>query len=155
MRNNSGLQEMNVVTDNSQVTLHFALMLEDGGVVDSTFDGKPAALTMGDGNLLPGFEAVLHGLAAGDEKEFVIVPENAFGMPNPSNVQYFKRSDFASLSASDVDLQEGLIVSFADATKAELPGVVKSVSDTEVMVDFNHPLAGKNLRFKVKIIDVR
>lgn len=141
---------MTVISSNSQVTLHFALMLEDGGVVDSTFDGKPASLTIGDGNLLPGFESVLLGLAAGDEKEFVIVPENAFGMPNPANVQYFERSDFAS----DMDVQEGLIVSFADAARAELPGVIKSVSDTEVVVDFNHPLAGKNLRFKVKIIDV-
>jgi FKBP-type peptidyl-prolyl cis-trans isomerase SlpA len=145
---------MSTIAANSQVTLHFALLLEDGGIVDSTFDGKPASLTIGDGNLLPGFESRLLGLAAGDEKEFVVLPENAFGMPNPNNVQYFERKNFASLSADNVDLQEGLIVSFADAARAELPGVIKSFSDTEVMVDFNHPLAGKTLLFKVKIIDV-
>ena len=86
---------MNVVSANSQVTLHFALLLDDGGVVDSTFEGKPATLVIGDGNLLASFESTLLGLAAGDEREFVMPPEKAFGMPNPNNVQYFKRSDFA------------------------------------------------------------
>lgn len=141
---------MSTIAANSRVTLHFALLLEDGGIVDSTFDGKPASLTMGDGNLLPSFESTLLGLAAGDEKEFVMPPEKAFGMPNPNNVQYFRRSDFSA----DMDLQEGLIVSFADAAKAELPGVIKGISDTEVMVDFNHPLAGKTLRFQVSILAV-
>jgi FKBP-type peptidyl-prolyl cis-trans isomerase SlpA len=142
---------MSVITADSQVTLHFALLLEDGAVVDSTFDGKPATLKIGDGSLLPDFEATLLGLAAGDEREFTIPPEKAFGMPNPNNVQYFRRSDFAA----DMELQEGLIVSFADATKAELPGVIRNVGDTEVVVDFNHPLAGRTLRFKVRIVDVQ
>ena len=143
------------ISSGSKVTLHFALLLNDGSVVDSTFERQPATLTIGDGNLLPGFEATLLGLAAGDEKEVVVLPENAFGMPNPLNVQYFKRSDFSSLSASDRDLQEGLIISFADAARAELPGVVKNVTETEVTVDFNHPLAGKTLRFKVQIVEVK
>jgi FKBP-type peptidyl-prolyl cis-trans isomerase SlpA len=141
---------MSTIAANSRVTLHFALLLDDGGVVDSNFEGKPATLTIGDGNLLASFESTLLGLAAGDEREFVMLPEKAFGMPNPNNVQYFKRSDFAP----EMDLQEGLIVSFADAAKAELPGVIKSVGDTEVVVDFNHPLAGKTLLFKVRIVDV-
>lgn len=140
---------MAVITSSSRVTLHFALMLDDGAVVDSTFDSKPATFTMGDGSLLPGFEKTLLGLSAGEEKQTLVLPEDAFGQPNPLNVQYFKRSDFA-----DMELQEGLIVSFADAARAQLPGVVKNITDTEVMVDFNHPLAGKSLLFKVNIIEV-
>jgi len=145
---------MAVIQSSSRVTLHFALMFDDGAVVDSTFDNQPATFTMGDGSLLPGFEKTLLGLSAGEEKQTLVLPEDAFGQPNPLNVQYFKRSDFAALSASDTELQEGLIISFADAARAEVPGVIKNVSATEVMVDFNHPLAGKSLLFKVKIIDV-
>jgi FKBP-type peptidyl-prolyl cis-trans isomerase SlpA len=141
---------MTTISSSSRVTLHFALLLEDGSVVDSTFDRQPASLVMGDGNLLPGFEATLLGLVAGDEREFMVLPENAFGQPNPLNVQYFKRSDFGA----DMQLEEGLIISFADAARAELPGVIKNVTATEVMVDFNHPLAGKTLRFNVKILEV-
>ena len=63
----------------TSVTLHFSLALEDGYMVDSNFEGNPATFTVGDGNLLPGFEAVLMGLVDGDEREFTIAPQNAFG----------------------------------------------------------------------------
>ncbi len=56
--------------------------------------------------------------------------------------------------AADMELVEGLVVSFADAQKAELPGVVHSFDDKQVTVDFNHPLAGRNIIFDVKVIDV-
>ena len=63
----------------TRVTLNFALVLEDGEVVDSNFDAPPASFTIGDGNLLPGFEEPLVGLSSGDENEFLIAPEKAFG----------------------------------------------------------------------------
>jgi FKBP-type peptidyl-prolyl cis-trans isomerase SlpA len=69
------------------VTLHFALALEDGAVVDSNFEGKPATFSIGDGSLLPGFEETLFGLRATDEQEFLVPPEKAFGQHNEQNVQ--------------------------------------------------------------------
>ncbi|GLQ33686.1 FKBP-type peptidyl-prolyl cis-trans isomerase [Litoribrevibacter albus] len=140
----------NTIAEGMEVTLNFAIMLSDGGVVDSNFETKPATFVMGDGNLLPGFEEVLVGLTVGDEQTFTLLPEKAFGQPNPNNVQSFKKDQFA-----DVDLEPGLMLSFADANKAELPGVVKSILENEVIVDFNHPLAGETLEFKVKIVDVQ
>ena len=139
-----------VITSNSQVTLHFSLTLNDGSVVDSTFDKQPATFVMGDGSLLPGFEKLLLGLQSGDKKSFVIKPEQGFGMPNPNNVQSFKRSQFAE----DMPLKPGVIISFADAGKAELPGMVKEIFDDTVVVDFNHPLAGRDIQFQVEIIAI-
>ncbi|MEN0108814.1 MAG: FKBP-type peptidyl-prolyl cis-trans isomerase [Pseudomonas sp.] len=133
-----------------QVTLHFALNLENGDVVDSTFDKKPATFKVGDGNLLPGFEAKLFGLKAGDQRTLQVEPENAFGQPNPQNVQVMPRSQFA-----DMELSEGLLVIFNDAANTELPGVVKAFDDNQVTIDFNHPLAGKTLNFQVEIIEVK
>ena len=118
--------------------------------MDTTFDKNPAKLVVGDGNLPEGFEELLVGLEAGDKKSFLVPPEKAFAQPNPNNVQTIKRSDFPS----DMELEEGLMVSFADANQAELPGVIKTVTETEVTVDFNHPLAGKALKFDVEIIAV-
>jgi FKBP-type peptidyl-prolyl cis-trans isomerase SlpA len=135
---------------NTRVTLHFSLRLENGDIVDSTFERKPATFTVGDGNLLAGFERKLFGMRAGERATHTVTPVDAFGQPNPANVQRFKRSQFAA----DMDLHEGLIISFADASKAELPGVVKSFNDDEVVVDFNHPLAGRTLAFEVEIIAV-
>ncbi|WP_017939091.1 FKBP-type peptidyl-prolyl cis-trans isomerase [Zestomonas thermotolerans] len=133
-----------------EVTLHFALKLESGEVVDSTFDKQPATFRVGDGNLLPGFEAALFGLKAGDKRTLRVEPENGFGQPNPQNVQIMPRSQF-----QDMELSEGLLVIFNDAANAELPGIVKAFDDAQVTVDFNHPLAGKTLAFEVEIIAVR
>lgn len=138
------------ISNQSKVVLHFALKLEDGQVVDSTFDKSPASLIIGDGNLPDGFEACLLGLEVGAKESFNIAPENAFAQPNPNNLQTMKRSDFDA----DMELEVGMIVSFADANKSELPGVIKTVEDNLVIVDFNHPLAGKSLQFDVEIIAV-
>ncbi len=133
-----------------EVTLHFALSLENGDVVDSTFDKKPATFKVGDGNLLPGFEQALYGFKAGDKRSVQVQPEQGFGQPNPQNVQIMPRSQFDGM-----ELSEGLLVIFNDAAKTELPGVVKTFNDRQVTVDFNHPLAGKVLAFEVEIIDVK
>lgn len=138
------------IGQHTQVTLHFALHLDDGNTVDSTFDKAPASFKVGDGNLLPGFENALFGLKAGDKRDLSVPPENAFGQPNPQNVQVMPRSQF-----QDMELAEGLLVIFNDAANTELPGVVKAFDDQQVTVDFNHPLAGKTLRFEVQIIDVQ
>jgi FKBP-type peptidyl-prolyl cis-trans isomerase SlpA len=134
----------------TQVTLHFAIRLENGDVVDSTFDKQPATFKVGDGNLLPGFEQALYGLKAGDKRSLPIAPEQGFGQPNPQNVQIMPRIQF-----KDMQLGEGLLVIFNDAANAELPGMVQSFDDNQVSVDFNHPLAGKTLSFEVEIIAVQ
>lgn len=138
------------ISDKSQVTLHFSLALADGSIVDSTFDKDAATFVMGDGSLLPGFENVLLGLKTGDKEDFIISPEQGFGMVNANNVQRFKTSQFAD----DMELKPGLMISFADASRGELPGVVQEVKGDIVMVDFNHPLAGKDIHFRVDIIAV-
>lgn len=138
------------VDKGTRVTLHFALKFTDGQVIDSTFDSEPASLEIGDENLPENFEAYLMGMKAGEKACFDVPPEKGFGQHNPNNVQAFKRSDFSA----DMVLEPGVMISFADARQAELPGVVSKVEGDEVTVDFNHPLAGRTLVFDVQIIDV-
>lgn len=138
------------IAQGSNVTLHFAIKLENGDVVDSTFDKQPASFTVGDGSLLPGFEMALYGLKGGDQRSLPITPDQGFGQPNPQNVQVMARSAFAAM-----ELSEGLLVIFNDAANAELPGVVKAFDEAQVTIDFNHPLAGKHLTFDVEIIEVK
>ncbi|WP_257286027.1 peptidylprolyl isomerase [Endozoicomonas sp. SESOKO1] len=140
-----------IIERGSKVTLHFSLKLDDGSVVDSTPSEKPASLIIGDGNLPEGFEETLYGLASGEDRVSRIPPEKAFGMPNPNNVHRVPRGSFAS----GVELEEGLVISFADAANSELPGVVRNFDDEMVEVDFNHPLAGRHLTFEVQILDVQ
>lgn len=138
------------ISAGTQVSLHFALLLEDGETVDSTFEKEPARLTIGDGNLPEGFEACIHGLVAGDQKTFTVLPEKAFGQHNPSNVQRVARSEFSTIET----LENGMIIGFKDKAGGELPGVVTAINDRQVTIDFNHPLAGRTLTFKVEILDV-
>ena len=140
-----------VIEEGSKVTLHFSLKLDDGSVVDSTPSEKPASLTIGDGNLPEGFEETLYGLASGEDRISRVPPEKAFGMPNPNNIQRIPMSSFTS----EVELKEGLMMSFSDAANSELPGVVRAFDDKTVEVDFNHPLSGRHLIFEVKILDVQ
>ena len=134
----------------SRVTLHFSLKFEDGSVVDSTFDKDPASFVMGDGSLLDGFEKKLLGMKAGEKAGFIVLPEEGFGQLNPSNIQQFSRTDFAA----DLELENGLVISFADASQSELPGVISSIEGDQVTIDFNHPLAGRNIQFDVEIVAV-
>ncbi len=133
-----------------RVRLHFALHLETGEEIDSTRRGDPAMFTVGDGNLLPGFEAVIIGMRAGDDAQLLIEAEDAFGLHRQENVQKLRRDRFGA----DLTLEKGLMVSFS-GPGGELPGVVREVMEEHVEVDFNHPLAGRRILFDVSIIDVR
>ena len=132
----------------TKVEVRFSLKLTDGHVVDSTGDNA-ASFVVGDGSLLPGFEQAMFGMVEGQASSVEI--EDGFGEHNEDNVQRMSRTQFAS----DMKLTEGLVVSFADQQKTELPGVVTNVSELIVEVDFNHPLAGKKLIFDVEIIGVQ
>ncbi|MEA3251222.1 MAG: FKBP-type peptidyl-prolyl cis-trans isomerase [Pseudomonadota bacterium] len=139
------------IGEGMEVTLHFTLKLEDGTVVDSTRDKQPATFQVGDGNLPPGFETPLTGLTDGETGSYTISPEHAFGQHNPQNIQSLPRDSFDEES----ELEEGLVMSFADPAGGELPGVIAEIGDKRVEVDFNHPLAGRTLTFDVEVIEVR
>ncbi|MBL4833811.1 MAG: FKBP-type peptidyl-prolyl cis-trans isomerase [Pseudomonas sp.] len=138
------------INHDTQVTLHFTLKLPGGEVIDTTTDKKPATFKVGDGSLLPGFEQSLFGLKAGDQRSLQIEPERGFGPGNPQNIQSMPRDQF-----NEMELEPGLMVIFRDAAGGEMPGMVKTIHDTTVDVDFNHPLAGKTVTFDVEILDVK
>jgi FKBP-type peptidyl-prolyl cis-trans isomerase SlpA len=143
------------IKENTRVTLNFSLKLASGDLIDSNFDKPPVSFTVGDGNLLEGFEKSLFGMVAGEKSSCVIAAEFAFGVGNPDNIQRFRRHEIESmLEGGDATLEPGLVLSFADAAKGELAGVVDSVETEAVFVNFNHPLADKDITFDVHIVEV-
>lgn len=138
-----------VVGPGREITLHFAIKLENGQLIDSNFDASPATFTFGDGNIPEGFEQAMLGLKPGDHVELTIAPERGFGQHNPANVQVMSRSDF-----KDMELEPGLVVSFQEPG-GEVPGVIAEFNEKNVSVDFNHPLAGKTLLFEVEILVIK
>ena len=137
------------IEDGSKVQLHFSVAIENGVEIDNTRSrDEPVSLVIGDGNLLPGFEKALFGLRAGDRRTVSLPPEDAFGEWNPENVQRFDTVKFEQRP------EVGHMIEFEDKAKASLFGVVISVTDDITEIDFNHPLAGKNITFAVEIFKV-
>lgn len=136
---------------NTKITLHFALKLEDGQVVDSTFDKDAATFEFGDGNLPEGFEKYLIGMKAGEKNLFTVPPEDGFNDYQEKNLHHLPLKDFPV----DMPVAPGLTVMFEDAMKHEVPGVVKEIENGFVIIDFNHPLSGKTLQFEVEILEVQ
>ncbi len=137
------------------IALHFSLALNNGEVIDSNFDAMPATFRLGDGNMLPGFEQVLLGLRAGESVETSISPDRAFGEVNSSNSQTFPIDKLRNLLDDELlPAEVGTVIAFKDPAGFDLPGVVKSISEETIVVDFNHPLAGKTIVFKASIVAV-
>ncbi len=140
------------IAHGSTVSLHFEVSLPSGEVIDSTFHRpEPVTLTIGDESLLAGFEKVLINLKAGDTRTAHLPPEQAFGEHNHENIQTFSKAQFALSEPNPV---VGMMMEFADKGQNSLVGVISEVNDDEVKVDFNHPLAGQDVLFKVQIFKV-
>ena len=138
------------IEPNMRITLNFSLALDTGDEVDSNFGQDPVTFVMGDGSLLPGFERRLLGMRAGDEAEFRITPDEGFGTPQDDNLQEIHLREFDEGSP----LEAGMLFSFADAAGGEVPGMVIAVAEDSVKVDFNHPLSGRTIQFRVRIARV-
>ena len=132
-----------MLKDGDGLKLNFSLGLKDGSEIDSNFGADPVPMVVGDGSMLPGFEDVVKSLAVGERKTVTLPAAQAFGEHLEDNVQRFKSGDFDS----ELQLEAGLVVGFTDAAGGELPGVITHVGTDYVEVDFNHPLAGREIVF--------
>lgn len=137
------------IVPGSTVTLHFSLTLPDGTEAVSTFDEEPLSFEIGDKTFQPTMELALYGLRAGDEQTLTLTPEQAYGDPEPGLVHRLPRSDFGDLLP-----EVGQIMSFAVGEAGETMGVIREIDGDEVVVDFNHPLAGHEVVFRVRILEV-
>ncbi len=138
------------IVPGSAVTLHFSLSLTDGTEAISTFDDEPLSLTMGDHTFQPGLELALYGLQTGDEQTLTLTPNQAYGDHDAGLVQQMPLADFAD----DMQPETGQVIGFSMPNGEETMGVILGISDDSVEVDFNHPLSGHDVVFRVKILSV-
>jgi FKBP-type peptidyl-prolyl cis-trans isomerase SlpA len=134
----------------SLVLMHYSIALTNGTLVESSFDDEPVAITMGNADLTGGMELAIFGLKEGDEQTLTLTPEQGFGLRDEDNVHDMPLSDFPE----DLPPETGLSYSFESADGEEIPGTVVSVGGESARIDFNHPLAGLDIIFKVSILGV-
>jgi len=135
----------------SLVTLHYRVATADDTEVVSTFGATPATLQLGSGELAPPLEACLEDLPIGERHVFLLEPSQAFGPHNPELV---KRLPISELPNNGADIGPLTLVEFAAPNGSKFAGLVREIDDKAALVDFNHPLAGKSIRFEVEVIGI-
>ena len=135
---------------NSIVLLHYSIAMTNGTIIESSFGDEPLQITMGDGQLPEGMELALIGLREEEEQTLTLTPEQCFGERDEENIHFMPTSDFPE----DMSPKPGLTFSFCTEEGEEIPGTVRATKDDKVEVDFNHPLAGHALVFRVEILGI-
>lgn len=138
------------ITNNAVVKLHYAVSDSEGTLIDSSYDHKPLEVIQGTGYLIPGLEDAIDGKQAGDTFEVAVVAKDAYGERFDELVQTVPKE----LMQGVEDLQVGTQLR-ATTDEGEQTVIVVDVTDDEITVDGNHPLAGIDLNFDVEILNVR
>ncbi len=138
------------IDEGKTVVIHYEGKLEDGTVFDSSKEREPLEFVFGSGNIIPGLERGLKGLEKGDRKEIFVEADEAYGQRNPEAIQKVPRSQLPG----DIEPEVGMQL-IAQTETSQIPVTITEVTEEYVMVDFNHPLAGKNLIFDVEVVDVK
>lgn len=138
-----------IVQPDSLVTLHYRITLDNGQPLISTFEGTPATLQLGAGELLPTLERLIAGMAVGAHELYQLDPEQAFGPHRPELIERVKREHMP-----DEDIAPMSIMEFVAPDGSRYSGLVREIDEESALVDFNHPLAGKSIRFEVEVIGI-
>jgi len=133
------------------VSIDYSIYLETGELVDSSEGKSPLKFLYGKGVIFSKLEEELEGLMVGDEKIVTLSPEEAYGELDPYAIKMIPSEEFPP----DIQPEVGMILYMKTPDGQTVPFCIKSISDRYVVIDFNHPLAGKTLNIKVTIRNVR
>ncbi len=143
------LAEEVVITKGKNVKLEYTLNV-DNEMIETTKGKEPLVYDHGQGMLIVGLEKQLEGMKVGEEKKVVVSPEEGYGVVDPKLVREFEKSKFPA----DMVPVKGMVLEMQDPQGQPYPATISEVKDAVVMLDFNHPLAGKTLTFDVKVVSV-
>jgi peptidylprolyl isomerase len=133
-----------------KVKVHYTGKLDDGTVFDSSEGREPLEFTLGQGQVIPGFEEGVVGMEPGDSKTLNIPPEQAYGPHRPEGVFEIERSEIPP----SIPLQEGMRLQANQQGGRTVELTVVEFDDSKVTLDGNHPLAGKDLTFDIELVEI-
>jgi FKBP-type peptidyl-prolyl cis-trans isomerase SlyD len=142
-------KESNVVKDGSVVSLQYTLSNEDGKTIESNKGKAPLKYTHGNRQIVPGLEKELAGMKVGDEKRVTVSPEEGYGPVNPKGFQEFPKDKIPAEG-----LKVGAVLMAKGPQGQEVPVRVHEIKEKTVVLDLNHPMAGKTLVFDVKVLGI-
>jgi peptidylprolyl isomerase len=133
-----------------KVKVHFEGYLEDGTVFGSSMGDEPFEFTIGEKNMLPGFENAVIGMQKGDTKTITLPPEEAYGPHKKELVSVMEKSGFPK----DIHLEVGKRLRVRTQDGKYTIVTIKDFTEDSIVLDENDPLAGKTLTFKIELIDI-
>ena len=133
-----------------KIKVEYTGTLEDGKVFDSSKGKPPLEFEVGARKIIKGFDEAVTGMEKGQEKEVKLEPKNAYGDVNPELIKKVPRTQIPK----EPDPKPGMVLVLKSPDGQQIPARIVEVTDADVTIDLNHPLAGKTLTFKIKIIDV-
>lgn len=139
-----------VIKDGDTVKVDYTGTLEDGSVFDSSEGRQPLEFTVGSGKIMKGFDDAVKGMEVGDETEITLAPEEAYGEHKTSLIDTVSRD---LVQSNDMEMVIGKTFFVQTPHGQPMPAKVVDLTEDEVTFDLNHPLAGKALTFKIKVVE--
>ena len=141
---------MTEVTEGNTVKVHYTGTLDDGTVFDSSVGGDPLEFTIGQGQMIPGFERGVVGMELGETRTLVIAADQAYGVHRPDGVFEIDRTEIPTT----IPLEVGMQLQATGPGGRPVTMTVAAVSEDKVTMDANHPLAGKDLTFQIEVVEI-
>jgi FKBP-type peptidyl-prolyl cis-trans isomerase SlyD len=144
------MSELLKVQDGHIVSMDYTLNV-DGEVLDTSAGHEPLEFLQGAGNIIPGLEESLYGMAIGENKKVVVAPEDGYGELDAEAFMDVPKDEFPA----EIPLEKGIEIQLTDQEGSPMYARIDSFNDESIKLDFNHPLAGKTLNFDVTIVALR
>jgi peptidylprolyl isomerase len=141
---------MDKVETGKNVQIHYTGTLESGEVFDSSEGREPLKVTVGQGQLIRGFEDSLMGMGLNEKKTFTLEPERAYGERDESAIRRFPRKDLPQ----DLQVSQGQMLGLQMPDGQQIPAKVAQLDDETITLDLNHPLAGESLTFEIEVVAI-
>ncbi len=141
---------MSQATAGKTVKIHYTGTLENGSQFDSSEGRDPLEFQLGSGQVIPGFDKAVEGMAVGESKTVSIAPEDAYGHRNEQAIQEVPKSALPD----DLVPVEGMMLQAQNQNQQPVQLTVTAVGDETITVDANHPLAGKTLNFEISLVEI-
>ena len=138
---------MSKVENGNTVKVHYTGKFEDGSVFDSSISNEPISFQIGSKQVIPGFENALLGMTVGESKTVTLTPEEGYGSTRQEMIQEIQRA------LVPADVTEGAQLT-STTEQGVYNAIVLEVKDETVLLDFNHPLAGKSLVFELELVEI-
>ena len=141
-----------LVAEGSVIKMHYKGTFPDGEQFDSSYErNAPITVTVGEGQILPGLETELVGMAVGETKHVSLTSANAYGERNPNAYAAVPKGNFPEEFIEQ--LEQGSTIPLTNSEGMQMLGTVETINDESVIFDMNHPMAGKDLEFDVEVVE--